>query len=673
MAVKTRRPFPYLFTTPWWFLPFLFLTIFGAYSFTLNPSLFRNDSPETITACFTLGVSHPPGYPLHTLLGRLFALEQIGNPAMTMNYFSAFLGALGVCLFSLNLWALLKKKFPEPKKDRGTNNFSLAVVSLVGGLCFAFSKSYWSVSLAAKGGIYNFQVVLELGFLLYFQFWLQNLKKTAGDSVIKQSYFLIFLFNLGLVNHWPTHLLLTLAVVITVLVCSQSGSVRFFQNLGRKHIFTALTMSLLVLSLYLYLPLRAHLNPGLNFGNPSTFHGFISSLTREKYFKTETISSFLPTALSTIQDKGIYISDRFRKEFNLLFSFLSFPGLFLLWRQKLKTELLFLLSLFFSTLLANLLYLQVLPIEYWHMDDHLMTLNWVTALLGSAGLYFLFNNFKPKGFAKYFLCGLLALLPIFSFFKNLAVDDQKNEFLFWGYGMEALKSMDKDATYFAETDYDYFSILYLQQEEQKRSDVVLSMTAFLTEGDWKQLVSNVASGSSPTGHLLYCAFPNGDFINGYLKHSQEASLRPMGTIIQFMPPKDRFKMSSIQKPLAELWQRYLDPKCRSYNPINGLLLELCAHPYLNMANYLNFRSDLTSWKKYYSYGVSLIQEPKFQAETWEALGDADLKSKVETRAIVEYLLAVDEYHLAGMTSKEIECREKENSMNPYNFSTSCWQ
>src|SRR5581483_3604795 len=71
-----------------WQFPLVSLPVFVVYLATLNPALFRNDSPETITACFTLGVPHPPSYPLYTLLGHLFGLHLVGNPAFTINLFS---------------------------------------------------------------------------------------------------------------------------------------------------------------------------------------------------------------------------------------------------------------------------------------------------------------------------------------------------------------------------------------------------------------------------------------------------------------------------------------------------------------------------------------------------------------------------------------------------------
>jgi hypothetical protein len=45
---------------------------FGVYLWTLTPTVGFHDSGELITVAYTLGIAHPPGYPLYTLLGKVF-------------------------------------------------------------------------------------------------------------------------------------------------------------------------------------------------------------------------------------------------------------------------------------------------------------------------------------------------------------------------------------------------------------------------------------------------------------------------------------------------------------------------------------------------------------------------------------------------------------------------
>src|ERR1039457_1561057 len=77
----------------------IFLLAFGFALAGLNPTFYVNDSPETVTACLTLGVPHPPGYPFHTLLGHFFASLGPGSIPFRVNLFSAALAASVCVLF----------------------------------------------------------------------------------------------------------------------------------------------------------------------------------------------------------------------------------------------------------------------------------------------------------------------------------------------------------------------------------------------------------------------------------------------------------------------------------------------------------------------------------------------------------------------------------------------
>ncbi|MFA7420189.1 MAG: DUF2723 domain-containing protein, partial [Melioribacteraceae bacterium] len=48
------------------------LIVFIVYLFTLAPSVIQIDSGELATVQSTLGIAHPTGYPLFTIIGYLF-------------------------------------------------------------------------------------------------------------------------------------------------------------------------------------------------------------------------------------------------------------------------------------------------------------------------------------------------------------------------------------------------------------------------------------------------------------------------------------------------------------------------------------------------------------------------------------------------------------------------
>jgi hypothetical protein len=681
---------------PLWLLQLVFLGSFAIYTATLNPSLFRNDSPETITACVTLGVSHPPSYPLHTLLGRLFSFIPVGNPAMNLNFFSALLGAFRVFLFALNLWILLSAAAQRGANVK-TNRFPLVAACLVGSLSFAFSKSYWSAALAAKGGIYILQILLELGFLFFLQLWIRTRKRQNQFLTEKPLYLSSFIFSLGLTNHWPTQMLLIPAIVLTTFAYLYADGFNAPKNFSLKPILVGFTILFISTSLYLYLPLRSHLYPRLNFGAPFTLHRFIDSLLRIDYSKTETLASFIPTALSTIQEKSFYISNHFIGEFNPAFLLLSIVGVFSLLRRGREYDLVFQLLVLSATLIAGLLYLQVIPIEYWHLDDHLLTTNWVTALLASCGAYSLItfchnHAARWRGRRVFILGGLIfiCLMPIFALLHNLSTNDQRKEFLFHGYGTALLKSMDKNALYFAESDYDYFSLLYLTEVEHKRDDTSLFLTPFLSK-DYQaalfqrdprlkslvpfSVLSDAVNfqtgffhwlGMTSIGYPIYCAFPNGPFMEMFLRNNASLSFRPEGFETRLNPLRDALSTNSQIDLLNDFWVHYLTPSNRSTNPINGLFLELCAHPYLNMAHYLMLKKDMTHWNWLYDRALSLISEQPWLAGEWAKRGEGDVLLGDKKEAVGAYEISAFQYLEAGMNEKAALILQKVLTLDPKN-------
>ena len=87
---------------------------FGVYLSTLTPTVGFHDSGELITVAYTLGIAHPPGYPLYTLFGKLFiTLIPIGNIAYRMNMESALFASLAVMMTYFIILKLTAKIIPS--------------------------------------------------------------------------------------------------------------------------------------------------------------------------------------------------------------------------------------------------------------------------------------------------------------------------------------------------------------------------------------------------------------------------------------------------------------------------------------------------------------------------------------------------------------------------------
>src|SRR5262245_16109642 len=71
--------------------------LFVVYALGVCPTIYVGDSGELVAAVYLLGIPHPTGYPLYTLLGKLWTLLiPFGSIAYRMSLFSAACAA-GAC------------------------------------------------------------------------------------------------------------------------------------------------------------------------------------------------------------------------------------------------------------------------------------------------------------------------------------------------------------------------------------------------------------------------------------------------------------------------------------------------------------------------------------------------------------------------------------------------
>jgi len=135
----------------------LLLVIFGIYLYTLFPAMAPyRDSGEMVSVIQTLGVAHPPGYPLYIITGKTFnLLMPFGNSAYKANVLSAFASILTLLFIYLSF----RKQF--------SGNYVLGPVLLL-----AFSYLQWYLSVVSEMYTLN-TFFAALICYIYFK-WLEN-------------------------------------------------------------------------------------------------------------------------------------------------------------------------------------------------------------------------------------------------------------------------------------------------------------------------------------------------------------------------------------------------------------------------------------------------------------------------------------------------------------------
>ena len=133
---------------------FIFTFLMSIYLFTMPLSITTEDSGELVSAAITLGIPHPSGYPLWTIVGHLFTYLPIGPIVWRINLLSAVCGALTCVLIYLILRRLIKPKF----------------IALASGLLLGLSFTFWTQSTYAKFYTLNtFLISLSILILLFWQ------------------------------------------------------------------------------------------------------------------------------------------------------------------------------------------------------------------------------------------------------------------------------------------------------------------------------------------------------------------------------------------------------------------------------------------------------------------------------------------------------------------------
>ena len=122
------------------FAIFAFILPFFLYVATLSPSYIPIDSAEFTLCSYTLGICHPPGFPIYTLVTKfLITVIPFGEVAYRANLVTALYASVTIGILYLLLRRLTKQFVPP---------FLLCIV-------LATSASFWQFSISADVFIFN--------------------------------------------------------------------------------------------------------------------------------------------------------------------------------------------------------------------------------------------------------------------------------------------------------------------------------------------------------------------------------------------------------------------------------------------------------------------------------------------------------------------------------------
>ncbi|MGC8780696.1 MAG: glycosyltransferase family 117 protein [Anaerolineae bacterium] len=282
------------------------------YAATAAPSVATifDDSLEFQVVLPTLGIAHPSGYPLYTLLGRLATLVfPFRDPAGRVNLFSALAAGLAVGLLYLTARRLAGSR----------------PAAAVATVAFALSPAWWSQATIAE--------VYALHGLLMILFIYLLLRRSDRPSTFHLLPFTFLVFGLGLAHHRMIVLLLPAALILSAwtAICDAAADKGVAQasSLRYGHIFRwalLIVAGLAPLLLYAYLPIRGRVVGSLDGTFQPTLQGTLDWIFARGY------SVFLTGNPFGVERNGAFFVALFLKQLGALPVLAALIGLATAWR-----------------------------------------------------------------------------------------------------------------------------------------------------------------------------------------------------------------------------------------------------------------------------------------------------------------------------------------------------
>ncbi|MEP6686149.1 MAG: DUF2723 domain-containing protein [Verrucomicrobiota bacterium] len=230
------------------------------YFLTAARDIVVGDTPELITAAVTLGVPHPPGYPLFTMLGHLFSLLPVGPIPFRVNLLAVTCDALAVGIVFLTALRLSGSR--------------LAAASAA--LLLAVSPIFWSWSLVAE--VFSLNNLLA-SLLIYLLVTWHEHPERAGPLIAA-----FFVAGLGLTNQ---HTIILLAPAFCFVLWEGRAALR-----GRPRILLiGLVAFFAGLLPYAYVLWAAARHPAYSWGDVSSLQDLLALITRQSYGMHRLVST----------------------------------------------------------------------------------------------------------------------------------------------------------------------------------------------------------------------------------------------------------------------------------------------------------------------------------------------------------------------------------------------
>ncbi len=451
------------------------LLVFILYMITIAPSIIQIDAGELTAVQSLLGIAHPTGYPLFTMIGYLFSKIPLPfSTALQMNILAALWCSLGVALFVYTSKFILDnlEKFAAPKKGRSKKEVKTKskektrtsvkpavlpesikyIASTGGGILLGLSRTFWFQSTSVE--VYSMHIFLiSLIILILLKAYTYEGEKKLF-SVKNPWIILAITLALGFSNHMTT--LLILPGIAYLYFSKEKSNAVSLRQLG---IMLLVFFGLLVV-FYSYLPIRASMNPSINWGNPIDLERIMRHISGKQY------QVWLFSSTEAAKKQLAYFVNNLPSEFTFSL-ILSLIGVFIAFLRARKLAW-FLFVTFLFTVAYSINY-DINDIDSYFLLAYIMLAYF--AVFGIVKIYEIIQQEKYKTAAA---AGLIILLAAGEFFINYKDVDQSGTYTFEDYTKAVISSTDNNSVILSYLwDYLISPSYYFQYVEGFRTDAAI--------------------------------------------------------------------------------------------------------------------------------------------------------------------------------------------------------
>ena len=455
------------------------------YGWTLAPTVTLVDSGELIVAAHSLGVAHPPGFPLYLMLAHVASLVPIGNVAQRVHFASAIFGALTGAVTTLLVAELiktssitaarrtLKRKGPRARKkltEPVPVSFLALLPAFVAGLLVVCSRTLWSYATIAEVYTLNSLLIVSV-FSLMFRWRRHIIEDERWDTsrrmpAIPDYDWLLYVaavaFGLALGVHHVTVALMLPALAL--LVWKTQGSA-FFAS--KRLLFAALASVVALVAVYSYLPLAAAHAPVINWGNPRSLAAIWWHITGRQY---QVFLSFDPKIVGhELFGLGKLLLREFGPWWLPATSGLALIGFTSLFKHD-RTTFWFLALIVFTDVAYGISYVIAEDKDAYYLPAFVavtiaagLGLRWILEWLQSKQV--------PATLFSLITILLVSLLPVTAFATNWSFDNRRHYFIAHDYVENILASVEPNGLLLTLDWQVEAPLLYTQEIEQRRRDV----------------------------------------------------------------------------------------------------------------------------------------------------------------------------------------------------------